>query len=76
LINIINCYAIFNDKLKAIQYSINRFDDDTKNSFMDLYTKVDDTINVPVIEENSSNQFKETLQEKTDKVMTTPQPNN
>ncbi len=76
LINIINCYAIFNDKVKAIQYSINRFDDDTKNSFMDLYTKVDDTISVPVNEEPSSNQFKENLQEKTDKVMTTPQPNN
>jgi hypothetical protein len=41
LINIISCYAVFGDKQKAIQYSINRFDDETKNSFMDLYSKVD-----------------------------------
>jgi hypothetical protein len=27
--------------MKAIQVCTNRFDDDTKNSFVDLYTKVD-----------------------------------
>ena len=29
--------------MKAIQYCINRFDDDTKESFMQLYTKLDET---------------------------------
>ena len=36
-----NAYAIFKNKLKAIQVCTNRFDEDTKNSFLDLYTKVD-----------------------------------
>jgi len=41
LVHITQAYAIFNDKLKAIQLCTNRFDDDTKNSFVELYTKVD-----------------------------------
>jgi hypothetical protein len=32
---------IFQNKEKAIEFSINRFDDDTKTGFMDLWTKVD-----------------------------------
>ena len=32
---------IFSDRIKAITNCINRFDDDTKQSFLDLYTKVD-----------------------------------
>ena len=31
--------------MKAIEYSLNRFDTDTKISFMDLYTKIDTTLN-------------------------------
>ena len=34
-------YSIFENKSKAIEVCVNRFDDDTKNSFMELYTKVD-----------------------------------
>ena len=41
LINIVNAYAIFQNKEKAIEYCINRFDDDTKKGFMDLWSKVD-----------------------------------
>ena len=41
LVHIANAYAIFNNKMKAIQVCTNRFDEDTKNSFLDLYTKVD-----------------------------------
>ena len=41
LVHIIQAYAIFNNKVKAIEVCTNRFDDDTKNSFMELYTKVD-----------------------------------
>ena len=33
--------AIFDDKMKSIELCVNRFDDDTKESFMDLYTKID-----------------------------------
>ena len=41
LVHIIQAFAIFNQKLKAIEVCTNRFDDDTKNSFMELYQKVD-----------------------------------
>jgi len=41
LINIATSYMIFGNKEKAIEYSINRFDEDTKTGFMDLWTKVD-----------------------------------
>ena len=41
LVNIVNAYMVFRDKMKAIEFSINRFDEDTKNGFMDLWTKVD-----------------------------------
>ena len=41
LVHIIQAYAIFGKKIKAIEVCTNRFDDDTKNSFMELYTKVD-----------------------------------
>lgn len=40
LVQIIKAYSIFKDEIKAIQYCLNRFDDDTKASFIDLYTKV------------------------------------
>ena len=41
LVHIAKAYSIFNDKLEAIELCINRFDEDTKTSFRDLYTKVD-----------------------------------
>ncbi len=41
LVHIIQAFKIFGKKVKAIEVCTNRFDDDTKNSFMELYTKVD-----------------------------------
>jgi len=41
LVHITQAYAIFNNKMKSIEMCTNRFDDDTKNSFVELYTKVD-----------------------------------
>ena len=41
LVHIIHAYSIFNDKNKALQVCINRFDEETKTSFMELYDKVD-----------------------------------
>jgi MoxR-like ATPase len=41
LIHIAEAYTIFNNKMDAIQYCINRFDGETKSSFLDLYTKID-----------------------------------
>ena len=41
LSHIAEAYTIFNDKMEAIKYCINRFDNETKTSFLDLYTKID-----------------------------------
>jgi hypothetical protein len=41
LVHIVDAYAIFKDKMKSIQMCTNRFDTDTKTSFIDLYTKID-----------------------------------
>ena len=41
LVHIIQAYTIFKSKMKAIEVCTNRFDDDTKNSFVELYSKVD-----------------------------------
>ena len=41
LVHIATAFSIFNSKMKAIEVCTNRFDDDTKSSFVDLYTKVD-----------------------------------
>jgi len=45
LVHIIRAFSIFKDKAKALQVCINRFDDDTKQSFMELYDKVDADVN-------------------------------
>ena len=39
--HIVKAFAMFGDRLKAIQLCVNRFDTDTKAAFIDLYTKVD-----------------------------------
>ena len=41
LVHIVEAFSIFKDKMKAIQMCTNRFDLDTKTSFLDLYTKID-----------------------------------
>jgi len=41
LVHIVQAYGIFSDRIKAITNCIARFDDDTKQSFLELYTKVD-----------------------------------
>jgi MoxR-like ATPase len=56
LVHIAKTYSVFGDRMKAITLCLNRFDDDTKASFLDLYTKVDagasaEQILTPVSEE-------------------------
>ena len=41
LVHIIRAFAIWQDRLKAIKLCVNRFDDETKQSFLDLYDKID-----------------------------------
>ena len=50
--HIVKAFAIFGDKLKAIDLCIARFDDETKESFKDLYTKVDAGVDLNEVEEN------------------------
>ena len=44
LTHIIRAYSIFGNKEKAVQICLNRFDDETKESFWSLYTKLDETV--------------------------------
>ena len=46
LVHIVNAYSIFNDKVKAIELCLNRFDDETKQAFLDLYDKVDADVEI------------------------------
>ena len=39
--SIIRAYSIFKNKAKAIQVCINRFDDETKQAFLELCDKID-----------------------------------
>ena len=41
LIDVVKSYSIFGDKMKSITLCLERFDDETRDSFADLYTKVD-----------------------------------
>ena len=55
LVHIVEAFVIFKNKMKAIEMCTNRFDVDTKTSFMDLYSKVDggedvSTWNSPVLD--------------------------
>ena len=52
LVHITQAYTIFGNKMKAVQMCTNRFDEDTKNSFVELYTKVDAGANVEDIMED------------------------
>ena len=57
LVHICEAYSIFGEnKVKAIELCLNRFDVDTKNAFMELYKKVDETIDpTPVVEQATPN---------------------
>jgi len=47
LVHIVRAFSIFKDKAKAIQVCVNRFDDETKQSFIELYDKVDADFQLP-----------------------------
>ena len=52
LVHIIRAFAIWQDRMKAIKVCVNRFDDETKQSFLELYDKID----ADVTTEESSDQ--------------------
>ena len=55
LVHIVRAYAIFKNKAKAIQVCVNRFDDETKQSFLELYDKVDADFEFDKAEEDAYN---------------------
>ena len=61
LVHIVQAYSIFGDKAKAIEVCVNRFDDDTKQAFMELYDKVDADFVMPT--ETTEEQQKQCLDE-------------
>ena len=52
LVHIIRAYAIWGDRMKAIKVCVNRFDDETKQSFIELYDKIDADVNTEEETEN------------------------
>jgi hypothetical protein len=65
LCHIVQTYSIFNKRDKAIALCVNRFDEDTKAAFTDLYEKVDATING----EPESNLNPDDFSEEVDKIL-------
>ena len=55
LVHICEAFSIFNqNKMKAIELCLNRFDVDTKNAFLELYKKVDETVDPAPVQEQAS----------------------
>ena len=63
LVHIVNAYGIFGDRKKALEMCIARFDEDTKTSFLDLYSKCDSEV---VVTEESTETVEETSTEETE----------
>ena len=63
LIDITKSYSIFNDKLKAVAMCLERFDDETKESFTDLYTKIDAGVSMEDLNPSDEEQDKVKIEE-------------
>jgi len=50
LVHIAKTFSIFNDRMKAIELCVSRFDEETKTAFLDLYSKIDAKVEAPKIE--------------------------
>jgi len=50
LVHIAKTFAIFKDRMKAIELCVSRFDEQTKTAFLDLYSKIDVKVEAPVVE--------------------------
>ena len=46
LVHIVNAFRMFKDRLKSIEMCISRFDIETRNSILDLYSKIDAGVNL------------------------------
>ena len=57
--HIVKAFSIFGDKMKAIELCVARFDDDTKESFLNLYTKIDAGVTVDSLNSDTQTQVEE-----------------
>ena len=55
LVHIIRAYSIFSDRVKAIQVCLARFDDETKRSFLELYDKIDNEVDIESLDNPLAN---------------------
>ena len=68
LVHIVHAFSIFKDRMKAIAMCVARFDDQTKETFMDLYSKLDEKVSMP------SDDEEETVLDTAEEVEETHQP--
>lgn len=54
LCHIVQSFSIFEDRQKSIELCVNRFDEDTKEAFVDLYSKVDVQPEAPIADDGAS----------------------
>jgi hypothetical protein len=68
LVHIVHAFSIFKDRMKAIAMCVARFDDQTKETFMDLYSKLDEKVSMPSdeTEEGEDSESTETEEENED----------
>lgn len=57
--HIVNAYAMFDNRVKAIELCVNRFDEDTRQAFIDLYSKVDAGVDLSEQNEESEEETNE-----------------
>jgi MoxR-like ATPase len=59
LVHIVNAFRMFGDKLKSIEMCISRFDEETRNAVLDLYSKVDEGVDLSEnsLDESSDSEY-------------------
>jgi cobaltochelatase CobS len=59
LVHIVNAFRMFGDKLKSIEMCISRFDEETRNAVLDLYSKVDEGVDLTEnsLDESSDSEY-------------------
>lgn len=55
--HIVNAFAMFKSRNKAVELCVNRFDADTKSAFLDLYGKVDAKVDLAPTEDANDDKF-------------------
>ena len=68
LIDITKTFSIFRDKMKSIVLCLERFDDETRESFVDFYTKVDAGVSMEDLLNSEPESFEEEDKDEEDNV--------